>query len=140
MSIQSFLAQSRTVSRKETAPPAVYTAKTIKVKFDTRYKDTAVVVSYELQGQHQTYEYEERFICNKRFKRTREFYDFLDAAGFVDEDEYVGSIVELDLRWNFTNAGKRELTTESRRLIGFFDGRELIKETDDGEVDTDASI
>lgn len=95
MSVQTFLAQSRTVSRKETAPPAVYTAKTIKVEFDTRYKDTAVVVIYELQGQHKTYEYEERFICNKRFKRTREFYDFLDEVGFVDEDEYVGCSIVL---------------------------------------------
>ena len=133
MSVQDFLEQSRSTSRRETIPPAIYPAVVKSVKIDDRYADTAVVITYELQGDNKVYTYNETFIKSQRFERTRDFYKHLASIGIEDENDFVGCREELDLRWNFTNIGKKELKVVNREFIGFDD-----EGTESDEVATDA--
>ena len=105
--VQKMLSMSKqkNTTRRETAPPGVYDAKVVKVEFDNRYKDGAIIVTYELVGEKKSYTFKERFVINERFKRSREFSDYLDNLGIEDVEDYVGCREELDLKWNFSNTG-----------------------------------
>lgn len=116
-SIQEML-NNKVKTRKETTPPGVYTSKVLNIKYDDRYSDGAYVITYELQGQNKTYAHTEYFINSFRFERTRKFYKYLNEHRIAEIDDFVGCIEELDLRWNFTNTGKRELKVHTRKFIG----------------------
>lgn len=137
-SIQEFLAQSKTTSRKESIPPAIHPSKVKKVILDTRYKDDAIIITYELYSDKKTYQFEERFIKNKRFERTRKFFEYLADNGIINETDFVGCHEELDLRWNFTRTGKRELTIVNRTFIGFDDEDIASSDADETVVTADA--
>ena len=44
--------------------------------------------------------------------------NFLDIE---DVEDYVGCREELDLKWNFSNTGRKELTVDNRVFLGFED-------------------
>ena len=137
-SIQEFLAQSKSYAHKESIPPAVYTSKVKKVKIDNRYKDTAVVIIYELTGEDGEYRFEECFVKNSRYPRTRKFYKYLSKIGVTSEEDFVGCCEELDLRWDFTNTGKRELTIVERTFLGFDAEAVESCDMDEGKSTADA--
>ena len=117
-SIQARLASTTANTRKDHIPPNIYPSTVVKVEYDTRYKDGAYILTYLLQGKSKTYTYEERFIDNTRFARTRKFYRYLAKNGIDEVEDFEGCHEEVDLRWDFTNTGKRELTIADRTFIG----------------------
>ena len=68
-----------------------------------------------------SYTFKERFVINERFKRTREFCDYLNDHGIENAEDFVGCREELDLKWQFTNTGRKELTIDNRVFLGFED-------------------
>lgn len=117
-SIQTFLAQSKQKTAKNTVSPATYDSFVEDVAIDDRYKDQVLVVTYKLKNGDNVYEFQERFVKNPRFQRTREFFDYLFSNGIDDEKEFVGCHEVLELKWNFTKSGKRELTIVNREFVG----------------------
>ena len=118
-SIQDLLNQKKNGSRKETVHPGIYPSKVSKVEYDERYADGAYIITYELQGKNKQLNHQELFIDNIRFERTFEFYNYLMENGITCVEDFLGCSEELDLRWKFTNTGKRELTVNTRKFIGF---------------------
>lgn len=128
--IQNFLAQSKAKSRKSAINPGIYVSKVVSTEIDTRYKDNALVITYELETGNKTVNFKEYFILNNRFDRTTEFYKYLNSNGVLDEDDFVGCYEELDLRWDFTYTGKKELTIVKRKFLGFYNSNQgKTKET-----------
>lgn len=122
-SVQEFLAMSRKnkQSRRETIPPGVYRSKVIRVEIDNRYQKGAVVVTYELKDKKKNYTFKEVFIDDDRFERTVDFFDYLSELGIENLEDFVGCEEELDLKWNFTAKGRKELTIDTRKFLGFAD-------------------
>jgi hypothetical protein len=116
MAIQEFLKNSRKPSRK-VLTPGTYTSTVTNVTIDDQYKDTALIVSYCLQKNNSVFEYKERFIRNSRFPRTVNFYEYLEENGIENEDDFIGCSETLELKWNFTSKGQRELTITSREFV-----------------------
>ncbi len=136
--ISNFLAKSKTKSRKSTINPGIYISKVASVELDTRYKDDALVITYELETGNKTNNYKERFILNNRFKRTVDFYKYLYNNGISNVDDFVGCYEEIDLRWDFTYTGKKELTIVNRKFLGFNNGNCKQCEADETGGDNDA--
>ena len=116
--VQDLLNQSKPSTRTENIPPAVYPAEVIKVEFDTRYVDLALIITYRLQGEKKDFTYVDRYIMNVRFKRSRDFYRYLANNGIQNEKDYVDCREQLDLRWNYTRTGRKELTVYDRVFLG----------------------
>ena len=117
-SIQNLLSRNKPSTHTKSIPPAIYPAEVIKVEFDTRYVDTAVIITYRLKGETRDYTYVDRYIMNARFKRSRQFYRYLANNGIQNEDDYVGCHEQLDLRWDFSRTGRKELTVYDRVFLG----------------------
>lgn len=129
-SIQARLAQATAKSSKDQIPPAIYPSTVVKVECDDRYKDGAYIITYELLGKKKTYTHQECFVNNLRFERTRTFYQYLDDNGIEYVEDFVGCREEVDLRWNFSHTGKRELTITDRKFFGH-----SVKPDDAADVD-----
>ena len=115
MAIQDFLKNSK--PRKKALDPGTYKATVTDITIDDRYRDTAIIVSYHLQKANSIFEFKERFIRNSRFPRTVNFYEYLEENGIENEDDFIGCSETLELKWNFTSKGQRELTITSREFV-----------------------
>lgn len=118
MAIQDFLTQSRK-QRKSSLIPGTYQSLVTNIAIDDSYKDTALIVYYRLQKNNSFFEFSERFIKNSRFSRTLDFYEYLLKNGIESEEEFIGCSENLELKWNFTSKGKRELTITDRNFVSF---------------------
>ena len=129
-SIQTFLAQTRQKSTPITLTPDTYDACVHDISYDQRYKDEVVVITYHLSKDGKTFTFKERFVKNPRFQRTRDFFEYLYSNGIDDETSFIGCHEVLDIKWNFINSGKRELTIVNRKFIG--DSAENEVSTEEG--------
>lgn len=116
MAMQDFLKNARKPSKK-VLYPGTYKATVTDITIDDRYRDTAIIVSYHLQKANSIFEFKERFIRNSRFPRTVDFYEYLEENNIENENDFIGCSETLELKWNFTSTGKRELTITSREFI-----------------------
>ena len=116
MAIQDFLTQSRQ-QRNPSLTPGVYQSTVVNITEDARYKDTALIITYCLQKNNSFFEFSERFIKNSRFSRTVDFYEYLVENSIESEEAFIGCSETLELKWNFTTTGKRELTITSREFV-----------------------
>lgn len=114
--IQNFFKNSKK-TRKKVLKPGIYISTVTNVTIDTNYIDTALIVSYRLQNSNSSFEFSERFIKNSRFSRTVDFYEYLVENGIESEEAFIGCSETLELKWNFTRTGKRELTITSREFV-----------------------
>ena len=115
-----FKSFKKTTNRKSTIAVGVYASKVTTVEFHPDYVDeSAIRITYELTGlgeNKNVHIYKETFFLNDANKRTKVFFEYLDANGITPETlkSFEGCSEELTIKKNVRGAVTFPTITERR--------------------------
>ncbi len=115
-----FKSFKQTSNKKAMIPVGVYASEVKAVEFHPDYADeSAILITYELTGPGESQKvqsYKETFFLNDANKRTKVFFEYLDANGITPETlkSFEGCSEELTIKKNVRGAVTFPTITERR--------------------------